>query len=384
MKPSKAAFISVLKPIQDVRLFHKLALSWLEYGFEIHCFGFGSVAEASKNYEKAYFYTIFRQSRLHWSRVLVGFRLLWYLLKIRPEMLVCGAVEALPFCLFYKLLSFLCFRKVYLCYDIQENYAANILFTQSYPKNLRKILAKFTRLCEWCCSWWVDMFFLAEKCYVEELPFLSGRFLVLENKFLQKDTNPPQPTAEPVLHFLHTGTLAKEYGIEKVIDFIQYCRNQAKGYHFSIVGKCSQRETLKKLQSLESEDVSLCISLSPLAYKDILAAYKQGSIVLMPYQINEAYKNRIPTKFYEAMAHNTWIWVQENPAWRLFFEEYGYKKVVFTDFWQEPINFEIISKNDFLRDFSFDNPNIFWEKEKEKIFLWLQKLNFLSKSSKKS
>lgn len=383
MKPPKAVFAAVLKPADDIRLFQKIALSFYEYGFQIHSLGFGKKKNEA-NHKNICFHSLFSKSRLHWSRGLVGFRLLWHLFLIHPQMIVCGAVEILPFCVLYKILAFLFFRKVCLCYDIQENYAANILFTQGYLRPLRLILAKLIRLTERLCTCWIDTFFLAERCYAQELPFVKKQFLVLENKFLKKNLVVKPKEQVRKIHFLYAGTLANEYGLEKVLQINDFLKNQNENYQISIVGKCSTQKCLDKLRNLKEENIFIKASDTPIAYEYVLEQYQRADVVLMPYQINQSYQNRIPTKFYEAMAHNAWIWVQENPTWKTFFEEYGYKKVVFTDFWQEIINFESIIQNDFSQDFPFDNPNIFWEKEKEKIFIWLQSLDFLPKSSKKS
>lgn len=385
MKPPKVVFVSVLKPVNDIRLFQKLAHCWLEVGFQVYCFGFQeNNTPEIEHQENTRFYVIFRKPRLHWSRLLVGYRLLWYLFKIRPQMVVCAAVEILPFCLFYKFIASLYFQKVHLVYDVQENYAANILFTQTYPKIFRYFLAKIIRVCEWICSHWVDMFFLAEKCYLQELPFVDKKFLILENKFLKSHLLPQKIAKNSKIMFLHSGTLAKEYGTEKVLEIIKNSANQNSDYQFAIIGKCSNEALFTQIEKLSSKNVFVQISASPIAYEEILLFYQKANVILMPYQINEAYKNRIPTKFYEAMAHNAWIWVQENATWRSFFEEYGYQKVIYTDFCSEIPNFNIFPQINFLEEKPYTNTNIFWETEKEKIFIWLQGLDFLQKSSKKS
>ncbi|MFN3315674.1 MAG: glycosyltransferase, partial [Raineya sp.] len=359
MKPLKVAFVAVLKPTNDIRLFQKLAHCWLETGFQVHCFGFGNTKPQAEAHENIHFYTIFRKSRLHWSRFFVGWRLLGYLLKIRPQMVVCAAVEILPFCVFYKFIAFLAFRKVHLIYDVQENYAANILFTQTYPKIFRYFLAKIVRFSEWICSWWVDMFFLAEKCYAQELPFVNDKFLILENKFLKSHLLPQKIAKNSKMTFLHSGTLAKEYGTEKVLEIIKNLAHQNSDYQFAIIGKCSNEALFAQIEKLSNKNIFIKISPSPIAYEEILLFYQKANVILMPYQINEAYKNRIPTKFYEAMAHNAWIWVQDNPAWHLFFEEYAYRKVVFSDFWSENLNFNILPQISFLEEKPYFNPNIF-------------------------
>ncbi|GAB4126740.1 MAG: hypothetical protein OHK0045_06360 [Raineya sp.] len=230
------------------------------------------------------------------------------------------------------------------------------------------------------------MFLLAEKCYVQELPFLGKNYLVVENKFSQEHLQKENSARAAIypLQIVHTGTLSAEYGTEKVLEIAQHLSEQGVCYQMSIIGKCSKSSLLLRLQNLHKEHIFTQISLSPISYENILTAYSNAHIALMPYQINKAYQNRIPTKFYEAMAHNVWIWVQENPAWRAFFEEYKYPKVLFSDFWAEKVNFGFPSEINFLDERKYNNPNIFWENEAKKIFVWLQNLNFLEKSSKKS
>lgn len=387
MKPLQVAFVAVLKPLQDVRLFRKLASCWLDVGFKVHLLGFQNLQDTPpKSVENVFFYPIFRRSRLHWSRLWVGYRVLWYLLKIRPQMVVCAAVEVLPFCLFYKLIAFLCLKRVHITYDVQENYFANILFTQTYPKAIRVVLATFVRFCEWLCSYGVDMFFLAEKCYQQELPFLGKKYVVAENKFIQADLQ--QVASMRLLSskkekcILHAGTIAKEYGIEQVLQIGDFLEKKSPDYRIRIIGKCSNNPIFNKLKKIKNKNITVEVSLTPVAYSTILEAYGQADIALMPYQINEAYKNRIPTKFYEAMAHNVWIWVQENPAWQSFFEEHAYRKVIFSDFWSGEADVSLLEKIDFSSDSIYSNPNIFWESEREKIYVWLQNVELVQKSSK--
>jgi glycosyltransferase involved in cell wall biosynthesis len=384
MKQPKAAFVSVLKPADDVRMFRKLALTFAQAGFQIHSLGYKYNPKVGENYPQTFFYEIFTKSRLHWSRCFVGFRLFWLLWQIRPQIIVCGAIEILPFCVFYKWFCRLTFGKILLVYDIQENYKANICFTETYPKFLRFFLANFICLVEKFCSLWIDKFFLAEQCYTYELSLPKNSYLILENKFLKSDLQKKKKEKNNCLRFLFAGTIAHEYGANQIPKVLEFLSEKKINFHLKILGKCSNTELYQKLQNIHRENVSVQISFFPVSYEKILNEYKITDVVLMPYQINEAYKNRIPTKFYEAMAHHTWIWVQENEIWRDFFKKMAYQKVIFSDFWTENINFENFTKNDFSTEIPFQNETIFWESEQQKIFVWLESLNFLQKSSKKS
>jgi len=364
----RAAFVSVLKPVDDIRLFQKIARTWQEAGYEIHSIGFEA---DTQNEAGVFFYPVFKFRRLQFKRLFVGWQILFLLLKIRPQSVVCGSIELLPFCVLFKLLHW---RKVRIVYDIQENYFLNILHTQVYPKFIRYPLALFIRLTERFFSYGVDCFLLAERCYEEELTFLGKRHIILENKPLEKFFKEID-----ALSFSYTlacvGTIAQEYGIWKGLAFFEQIQRLDARYKLHIMGRCMQDTLFSELRRLQTEDVSIHISQTPIAYQLILDTMQQADAILMPYELNRSYEKRIPTKFYEAMALSKWIIVSENPYWQTFFERINYPKVIFIHFGDSSINFqEILEKLQHpVAGSSSKTTDFFWETERQKLLAYLQK-----------
>lgn len=373
----KAAFVAVLKPADDIRLFQKIAKTFWENGFEVFSFGSQSILESKNIGSHIHFYPIFTFSRNSFRRLWAGFLILKYLWKIKPQILVCGAIELLPFCVLYKFFQKLFGRKLHLIYDVQENYFLNILHTQTYEtwRVFRKILAYSIRFAERLCATQVDTFFLAENCYQLELSFVKKRCLVLENKVLKINFQ-EKIISNPI--FLLSGTIAPEYGLWEAIDFVERIHFLVPQSVLKIVGRCSRKEILNKLTSLQETKsfLQLEISEKALDYEILQKNFAESTFWLMPYQVNLAYRNRIPTKFYEAMAWQKWIIVQKNPVWESFFKEYAYPYVIWIDFrklqtWQEVFDFSKFQQKTF-----YYNPQIFWDSEKEKLQDFIQKLSF--------
>jgi glycosyltransferase involved in cell wall biosynthesis len=364
----KAAFVAVLKPADDIRLFQKIAQTFWESGFEIFNFGSQSNLEVKNKNSNIHFYPIFKFFRSSFQRLWAGLLILKYLWKVKPQILVCGAVELLPFCVLYKFFQKLSGKKLHLIYDVQENYFLNVLHTETYKSwwVFRKVLAYSIRLVEWLCASQVDTFFLAEKCYQLELSFVKKRCLVLENKVLKINFQ-EKNVSNPI--FLLSGTIAPEYGLWKAIDFAEKVHCSFPQITLKIAGRCSRKEVFSELVALQEKKpfLQLEISEKALNYEILQKNFAESTFWLMPYQVNPAYQNRIPTKFYEAMAWQKWIFVQKNPVWENFFKEYAYPYVIWIDFqkpktWQEALD---ISK--ILQKPSYQNPQIFWDSEKEKL-----------------
>lgn len=376
----KAAFVAVLKPADDIRLFHKIAKTFWEGGFEIYSFGSQSSLDVKKNNSNIHIYPIFRFSRGSFRRLWAGLLILKYLWKIKPQVLVCGAVELLPSCVLYKFLQELLGKKLHLIYDVQENYFLNILHTETYKSYwlFKKVLAYSVRLVERLCASQVETFFLAEKCYQSELNFVKKRCLILENKVLKINFQEKSISSSI---FLLSGTIAPEYGLWEAIDFTEKVHFSFPQITLKIVGRCSRKEIFSELIALQEKKpfLQLEISEKALSYEILQKNFAESTFWLMPYQVNPAYQNRIPTKFYEAMAWQKWIFVQKNPVWESFFKEYAYPYVAWIDFqkpqtWQGCFDIAKIQQKP-----SYQNQQIFWDSEKEKLRKFIS--NWISSNS---
>ncbi|MDX1902753.1 MAG: hypothetical protein SFU27_01240 [Thermonemataceae bacterium] len=363
----KVALLSVLKPIDDVRLFEKIGRTFLEQNYELHSIGFEGKAKHS-SLKNVYFYPLFNFKRLSIKRLLAGWQVFFLLFKIKPHLLICASVELLFFCVLYKIFSP---RKITIIYDIQENYYLNILYTEVYPKVIRFILAHLVRLSEKINAIFVDYFFLAESCYATEIPFLRSNFLILENKAIFSDFPTLNEAPNHTIKFCISGTIANAYGSEEGILLF---KNIQKDSHLEVVGRCVEENLYKKIQLHKNPHITINIHKEPISHQSIMEAQSKADVILMPYRIQKAYQHRIPTKFYEAMALGKCMIIQKNSHWERFFITYNYHKVIFYDFFGDFDETLIERIEQCIRVKLIPQQSIFWESEKNKLLKYLEKL----------
>src|SRR5690606_25200106 len=215
MKSGKIVIASVLKPVDDTRLFEKLGLSLAETNnYDVNIIGFYS--KKSFSHSKISFHPLFNFRRNSYKRLFASWNYYKKLLQLKPDAAIVSSPELLPVTFVFKIIFGL-----KICYDVQENYYANVRFTPTYPRGIRKILALAVRTFEKLSRPFIDLYLLAEKCYVTELPFTQGKYLVIQNKF-----RPLKPIREanfrsqhPKIRLLYTGTIADNYGIYEAIRF---------------------------------------------------------------------------------------------------------------------------------------------------------------------
>lgn len=369
MSKKNIVIASVLKPITDVRLYHKIgkSLSQTFPDLYIHIIAFQSQnLPQDKDFT---FYPIFDFKRLNLKRFLANYFFFKKLLKIKPQFCIISTFELLPATLFYK-----CFYKCQLIYDIQENYYKNIVYTKVFPKCLRVILAFGVRMIEWCASHFVKLFFLAEQCYEKELSFLKNKnYIILENKISQKTLAQfeRKVKSKEGKHFLYSGTISTDYGIFQVINFIQELYEIDNDISLKIIGYASKSQERQKIKSLIDKlpYVELITDNKPLPYSDILNAYLEADFALMPYQVNKSVENRIPTKFYECLHFRVPMMIQNNQTWESFLSKLPFQSAYFLDF----TNLESIKKSwvdiqniDFYKK-NIELNSIYWENEEKKL-----------------
>ncbi len=325
-KTEKIAILSVLKPVDDVRAYQKIAKSISEDSKEITLIGF----EASSNFTvknnnpNIHFIELFtsqkNKNRLGFWRFFAGFRVFNQLLKIKPTKIIVCAVELLPFTLFFKFLfnskSESKSNPIKIIYDVQENYSFNILYQDNYPHFLKKILAFLIQRFEKISSSFIDVYLLAEKCYVEEMPYLKKtNYVFLENKFLPPTAWKLSATVNSDIQFLLYGSFSKTYGTLEGILLFKKLEKEVQKQGFSatllLVGYCSDKEySTKILESIKNEDSILIInedstnSISkPVSHTFLLEQLQKTDFVILPYLSNKSTQNCIPTKFYECLAY---------------------------------------------------------------------------------
>lgn len=334
----KIAILSVLKPVDDVRAYKKIAKSVVGNHKKITLIGFEASSFSKKNNteKNIEFIELFSQinhgNRLGLWRFFAGFRVLYQLLKIKPHTIIVCAVELLPFTLLYKF-----FFKTKLIYDMQENYVFNILYQENYPRFLKKPLAFLIRNFEKFSSRFIDLYLLAERCYLEEIPFLKKQnYIFLENKFLIEDDSdfernsivPSDFLTTKNIKFLLYGSFSKTYGTVEGILFFKKLQKEffKKGIQIQLVlaGYCSDKNYSKKITELIKNEPSISLlnnSVStPISHKILLEKIQKTDFVILPYLFNRSTQNCIPTKFYECLAYQKPMLFSKNEKWKNFLE----------------------------------------------------------------
>jgi glycogen(starch) synthase len=316
-KTAKILLASVLKPVNETRMYEKFAKSLLKLNdVEIHIAGFAPTNN-SKPEHHIFFHTIFSKSRLHISRIGAQFKLIRLLLKVKPQILIVTTHEILIVSILYKL-----FSGTVLIYDVQENYYRNIRFTTTFPPFIRNIIASGVRLIEMLTRPFADFYLLAERNYESEFSFSKNKSCIIENKFKNEGITPvikQQLKINPKnsIQFLYSGTIAEVYGIFKTVELIKKLHEFNSNITLTIIGYSSKKEALNKLKSeiKNAPFISLIGGDTPVAHSDIIKAIQNSDIGILSYLPNKSTENCIPTKLYEYLSLYLPMIIPPNPIW---------------------------------------------------------------------
>ncbi|MEP0711683.1 glycosyltransferase [Algoriphagus sp.] len=301
---------SSLKPAKDTRAWGKLGLSLRETGqFDLSFMGFSRIP--LENCEGERYYASLSVHPSPWERISSQVRFLKVLLKVRPKLLLCCTYEYLPLASFFK--SILGYKLVY---DVQENYVKNLDLNPTLSPSKKSKLSQIIRQMEKVKE--VDLFLLAEKCYVEEMPEKSP-FLVLENKFSGeiKRVNPIRFEKKQGYNFLISGTLTPAFGTLEAMTWFKEILKEFPKSRLQIIGHCtldSYKIALKNAcENCPKIELKSCTF--PVPHEEILAAYSKVDFAILPYQNREAISNKMPTKLFEAAALGVPVLIAGNPIW---------------------------------------------------------------------
>jgi glycogen synthase len=307
---------SVLKSHEDVRLHHKIAHS-LQNALpdaQIEVWGQGNLYDFK---------------RLGWARIWANLTFFLALWQARPQIVIVATFELLPAGVLYKWL-----RGGKLGYDVQENYAYNVLYTRVFPRILRSLIAFGIRSIERLALLFVDFVWVAEACYIVEMPFLKKKAVFLPNKVSKKTLLPclslPLPARVGKVEMLYSGTVSSDYGVFDAVEWALVWQTTLPSLTLKIVGHCPQEKDKIKLENLALAHswIVLEIASQPLPHAQLMRAMQAADWLVMPYQINKSVQNRIPTKFYEALALGKRMLVRENKAWQTFMQDFPEAVVV--------------------------------------------------------
>ncbi|MBU2916126.1 hypothetical protein [Reichenbachiella agariperforans] len=317
MPKEKIAIISLLKPVDDIRSYHKLAKSIAKScPLPIHLIGYPSKAQHSSS-DTIIFHPSKNYSRLSLPRFIQPWVVFKKLLKLRPKLVIINSPELLPVTIVCQIIF-----GTKTVYDIQENYYRNLWHQQIYPPVVKHLFAWGIRLIETVSAPFISHFILAEKCYANELPFLRNRYTVLENKALKPDTTPiirEGKTKETRLLF--SGTISENTGVKTAIELVKIL-NQPH-LHLEVIGHCSNRTLYEELLQIGHQWLSLNISLTPLPYREIQAAISRADVGVVSYRTNPSNVHCMPTKVYEYAANGLAMLYETGSYWSPFIQAEG-------------------------------------------------------------
>lgn len=312
-KKSTIVIASVLKPVDDSRLYEKIAQSLACSGeHQIHIIGCASAAIENPKIEQHPFKPF---NRISAGRFLAPWRILLKTLRLKPDVLIIATHELLYLALVLK--AVLGCRIIY---DVQENYYWNILYTPAFPLLLKPFVALYVRGKETLTARYVDHFFLAERGYEQELKFPGNNYTVLENKVRIPPSVGKVPEAlssKKTIRLIFTGTLAETTGVFTAIDLTVKLHVIDERFRLTIIGFCVQPKVLEKIRLLIKPRpfIELITGDSPIPHTTIFQHIRTADFGLITYQINPSTMNSIPTKLYEYLGFKLPIVLVNHKPW---------------------------------------------------------------------
>jgi hypothetical protein len=317
VKPS-ICHITVLNPLRHSRIFYKLALSQHKLGHEVSIIGQGE----REKIDAIQLLGVAPFGRLSLRRLFYSLWILPLAARQRAAIYVLHSPELLGLGLLLKWLT-----GARLIYDVHEDYRVNLLGAQHYPSWLRKPLAGLVRRWERLALRWLDAVSYAEDCYQNILKAPQNKAFLLRNKFSSaaaKSISQIAISEQPYL--LYCGTIAADWGLGESLDIWEHLNN-TRSIDLVVAGHSHRPEVIADLlsrvaQSPHAERFHLIGGLTYLPYADILRLIENCAAGLGLYHPLPHIRNKIPTKFYEFMAHDRPLLFTDLPEWRAFDQQH--------------------------------------------------------------
>ncbi len=358
---------SVLKPIDDTRMFEKLGKSLSDTGiYDIFIVGFPAKKNPI-NTNNIHFLPLQHFKRLSFQRLWAPLGVLKKILKVKPDILIVNTHELLLVAILNRILF-----GAKIVYDIQENYWRNILCTDAFPKPLRPFLAVGVRLKEVITSPLFHWNLLAEKGYEKEMSFFGRKATTLENKVsiprgFFRDASKTQ------FKLLFTGTLAESTGVFESIDLAKKLKAMEPTVQLLIIGFCAKENTLERIrEEIESFPFITLVGGDVLVpHAEILQAISSCNFGLIYYPASPHTENAIPTKLYEYLGCQLPILLHDYKPWSDIAAPF-----------KGSINLNFVNPNveailDQIRSTTFYDTapsNVTWESEEQKLLKIIGKL----------
>lgn len=308
---TKIFLASVLKPIDDPRMYEKIGLSLAKY-YEVHLLGHRTHCLPCPIVHQHACYDF---SAAKNKRYRAGIDFLREVNREKPDLLLVHTPELLWFALCYKWKT-----GTKLVYDVRENYWRNIVYQPNYKGIKKWFLALAVRFTEWVAYRFADAVFLAEKCYLGEMPLPKKKVLVLENKYkpLVAVARRLNIALKLPLRMVCTGTFSDTYGTLRAIAWVVSLRKAGYAVSLTLAGKAANETIKTKIVALsrQYDFITQIGGGDLLPHTEILNTLLRSDLALLPYKPNKSTENCIPTKLYECLALHIPMVIAKNPLWQ--------------------------------------------------------------------
>ncbi len=311
MKKDKILIASVLKPVNEPRMYARMGKSLQAAGFDVHLFGAGGFG--TNNNAGIHFYGKGLIKRFSIQRLLMPWRMIKLVTKVKPDILIVNTHELL-------IVTYLC-RILFGCkliYDIQENYFRNIWYTYTFPPLIKHFLAIWVRTKEYLLSRFFQHILLAEASYLKEMKFLNGLpHITVENKLAFSAEVPRRKIVGNNVQLLFTGTLAESTGVFTAIELAKKLHRAHNAIRLTIAGFCTQSITLQKLrESIHGQHfIKLICGDTPLEHDRIIELILNSDFGIIAYPDNPSTSGAMPSKLYEYLGLKLPFLYLDNAQW---------------------------------------------------------------------
>lgn len=318
--PIHICHLSLLNPAIHSRIFYKMARSQVEAGYRVSIVGQDS-AIAPYIQDGVEIIPLPTFGRMSYRRLASVSTVMKLAVACRADIYQVHTVELLPMA--KRLLKKVPGSQV--VFDMHEDYVANILHADYYRSWVRRPLARRVQAVLDGFANWGDGLILAERCFEGILKFDPARTVVVQNKFQAPPIAAPKPSsfAHPPFQgrpfMLYTGTIAENWGIFEALD-IWKAINQNIPLGFVVAGHGQNGKTIDRVLSTVAaaglEDLFLLAGgRDYLPFEEVVKFIQACTFGVAFYRLRENIKDRIPTKFFEFMAHQKPILFTANPVW---------------------------------------------------------------------
>lgn len=305
---------SVLKPVDDVRMYKKFAKSLVRTGkYSVNIIGFCS---RNATVDPAVrFYPLFNFPRLSWRRLFANYTFYRTLREISPQLVILTTPELYPALWWY--------RKrfgVRLVYDVVENYGRNLRYNQGFPRVTVAFFSRWLGIVENSLLTTSQLLLLAEKGYQQELDLPKPTpVAIIENKVLPPPRLPTRPPlSNRPLVFIYTGTVSEVYGIEHALAVMKaLIETEGLSATLTVLGHVPQASLYQRLAAYAQQHpwLTLRTSQRPVPHSDILSLIERADIGIVSHQPVPSIAHCFPTRIWEYMAYRLPFLLQAHPYW---------------------------------------------------------------------